>query len=446
MSAIGQPMPNALSGAMQGYEFIDRIEARKEQGRQNSALFDAKMGEYQDKKTISLGKSIAHSIDNNVPINPEHMREFMESSKIDLGTMFEDDTYMDKLNLIREAIKNGNNPNTPEMLDAINTVFKGNIQRGIGDEGPDGTPIADKKVVQVAPGRKGSGSLVMNLENTTEGGQKYKAGVSENRGTSDEFLKNIPMKDLVKHVQGQYLFLNAVTKGGFKEQIKSAVIAAGGSWVDPNKKLNDAKALETHKANLKAKDPTGKNKDDLAKQKELRQTLTKGTSQIEKYFSKYNSMTDKYFVPDEVKDDVARLVSEYQIIQSKSPSKPYGIVVLEALEKYKDLPGMDEIREQAKADLKGDDWTDPDREDVEKEAGIRLEKSRENLGKRSDKQSAIDTSNKPKADKSPFSQEQNQIIGFAKQKLSKNPKARDQVIKIMKEKGFTDQQIKQAGI
>lgn len=95
--------------------------------------------------------------------------------------------------------------NSPQSLSAMNTIFSGDLKKGVGEQGSNGGKILSKEVAAI---RLGDGELVpedhvlITLNVNTDKGS-YKAPLTINRSASpDDKVKAIPIDALARHMQG----------------------------------------------------------------------------------------------------------------------------------------------------------------------------------------------------------------------------------------------------
>lgn len=82
--------------------------------------------------------------------------------------------------------------NTPDTLEAMNSLFARQINKGGGGK---------KRIARILPGQK-EGTLVFELEVTGEDGKTSRKPMTAERGTDDQEIKQVPIEQVTEHIVG----------------------------------------------------------------------------------------------------------------------------------------------------------------------------------------------------------------------------------------------------
>lgn len=217
-------------GFMQGFGFMDRMATNKQSreyrdklmGRQeelhqnkleaheNSVeLHGLKMEEHQREKDKRLlqGLQVGFKEGN---VDPKLLQEYADRFDIDLHN-YADPEFGSALQTLEGTINGEVKLNSPEFKSAFSKVFGKEIKRGVGEETEDGGKITDKMLRAVVPSQDGN-SLMIDLDvlkETREGSKWYSAPVTEGRSSTDEYVKQVPLTNILDKLQGHKLMYQA---------------------------------------------------------------------------------------------------------------------------------------------------------------------------------------------------------------------------------------------
>nr|WP_299241358.1 hypothetical protein [uncultured Halomonas sp.] len=184
---------------------------------------DAKAEQLQ--QDLQLIESGYATLTEGGELSDEHLAAFERNPAYDPRHVASDE--MSNAIMIGEQVVDPTSPadiNSPEAIDALNTMFGPRINRGEG-----GT----KRIVAAVPGPDGE-SLAFEVEVTREDGSTYRAPMTQGRGTEkDAEVLQVPMDRLIEQFAG-YRTLNRVAqteqfrRGVQRYGQRMGVSAAGG--------------------------------------------------------------------------------------------------------------------------------------------------------------------------------------------------------------------------
>lgn len=172
--------------------------------------------------------------------------------------------------------------NSPPTLDAFNTLYATQINKGEGGH---------KRIAAVYPGQQ-PGTLVFDLEVTPENGAAYRAPVTKGRDTKGEDVLQVSIGDISEQLAGYAQFNQLTSSPAFRNRVGEFAKQRG--WIKPT--------VKTPKTWSRLNDTTVYNSADGSTREVSGQQAGTGKPTTNK--KKYNEMIGMG-VPDEVARGVA---------------------------------------------------------------------------------------------------------------------------------------------
>lgn len=228
-------------GFMQGFQFMEGIEDRKQRrtltekqeqradeshGLQMASTEQTmryaneereyKQGERQRIDDARLAQAVKAGFESGNP-DPEMMQEYAERFDIDWSN-YVNPEFGKSVDVLKQTAsgQSGYRLNSPEVIGAFNTVYRKEIQKGIGEkvtrDGKEYT-IVGKKASALVPGKDGKTVMIgLDVQAKDKDGNviTYKAPVTENRSASDDYVKPIDLDKALEQLAGHDLIYRGV--------------------------------------------------------------------------------------------------------------------------------------------------------------------------------------------------------------------------------------------
>lgn len=208
----------------------ERMEMARTQDEREGKLFDARMGDHDRKSKAArvqeAGRMIAEYEARGMEVPDEVLMKAWPD--LDLNDDFLEDGFSQNFDVAEGILQGKVKANSPEGLTAMNALYRKQVMTGTGAT-RDGKRITDKRIVGAVPSPDGKG-FMLDLEITTEDGQKYTAPVTENRDSDpdkDPYVKVVPFDKAMDNLAGQKI-LHGTLSPEQKQRMKVALYGASG--------------------------------------------------------------------------------------------------------------------------------------------------------------------------------------------------------------------------
>ncbi|NPU91380.1 MAG: hypothetical protein HPY82_05645 [Gammaproteobacteria bacterium] len=208
----------------------ERMEMARTQDEREGKLFDARMGDHDRKSKAArvqeAGRMIAEYEARGMEVPDEVLMKAWPD--LDLNDDFLEDGFSQNFDVAEGILQGKVKANSPEGLTAMNALYRKQVMTGTGAT-KDGKRITDKRIVGAVPSPDGKG-FMLDLEITTEDGQKYTAPVTENRDSDpdkDPYVKVVPFDKAMDNLAGQKI-LHGTLSPEQKQRMKVALYGASG--------------------------------------------------------------------------------------------------------------------------------------------------------------------------------------------------------------------------
>lgn len=208
----------------------ERMQMARTQDQRAGKLFDAQMGDYDRKAKAARVKEAGQMIAEFEARGMDVPDEVLVKAWPDLGLNddFLDDGFSANFDVAEGILQGKVKANSPEGLAAINALYRKQVMTGSGAT-KDGKRIVDKRIVGAVPSPDKKG-FMLDLEVTTEDGQKYTAPVTDNRDSDpdkDPYVKVVPFDRAMDNLAGQRM-LHGMLSPEQKNRMKVALYGASG--------------------------------------------------------------------------------------------------------------------------------------------------------------------------------------------------------------------------
>lgn len=208
----------------------ERMQMARTQDQRAGKVFDAQMADYDRKARAARVKEAGQMIAEYEARGMEVPDDVLVKAWPDLGLNdeFFEDGFSRNFDVAEGILQGKVKANSPEGLSAINALYRKQVMGGSGAT-KDGKRIVDKRIVGAVPSPDKKG-FMLDLEVTTEDGQKYTAPVTDNRDSDpdkDPYVKVVPFDRAMDNLAGQRM-LHGMLSPEQKNRMKVALYGASG--------------------------------------------------------------------------------------------------------------------------------------------------------------------------------------------------------------------------
>jgi len=260
---------NFFSAALQGYQTGKQMQRREKQAKRQQEKherqqqlgelqLEAKRNQIESQRAQRRRKEANRSLETARKAHELGQKDMAVAalqdglSSLDMSAEDVSPETFRALEKVRKGIKNPDQVDQKETIEAANVAFKGAVNKGIGKldkpktvNGKKVTEITDKRIAEVAPAPKESeagnesepGVMArMQVTGKTKDGETvtWRAPLTRNRTTeNDDPAQSVPMDTVAKQVVGrQKLIQGLANSPEFRDIVQLAQTRAGGEARD----------------------------------------------------------------------------------------------------------------------------------------------------------------------------------------------------------------------
>lgn len=243
-----------MQEAMRGYAFLNDIDRQKKDDEMRAKQFEMQQQEFDMNKqlhgqNLKLNESqlrnsklqgdaaqlkqdqtnllylgAQRSGMKGQDFSGEQLMQLHKNGLVDIRPFINPETraqYRPHFDTIKQVIAGKIHRNDPRALAAANALWASQLKRTVGSAGKGGKVIKDVLIREAHPNEKGD-AMLFGLDVMYEDGTVEQHPLTENRGTEesgDNILRQVPIEDMVKHLQGQEMLLDALDHAGLDDAL-----------------------------------------------------------------------------------------------------------------------------------------------------------------------------------------------------------------------------------